>query len=229
MPIPRTEQEWEDLLEIWSLNAANHKARYNLTTDMLAQIGDDFILYQHSRLVRQMLSDESAGLTAYKQDLFKGTDDGTIGAFPAINVPAVPATVNPPKPGIEKRNAELYNFFKSHPNRTPDSLADLGITETVSQSISPDDALALITKTVAKADDTVEVHFKKMGFPQARIERKIGDGEFQKIAEPSTSPYVDDTPSTGGKPEKREYRAICMENNKPVGSWSQIATVVTTP
>jgi len=36
-------------------------------------------------------------------------------------------------------------------------------------------------------------------------------------------------PTAGGNPEKREYRAIYLIKNQPVGQYSDIITVYTTP
>jgi hypothetical protein len=35
--------------------------------------------------------------------------------------------------------------------------------------------------------------------------------------------------SPDGKPEKRRYRAVYLAKNKPVGQYSDIVTIVTTP
>lgn len=58
---------------------------------------------------------------------------------------------------------------------------------------------------------------------------RLPGGEWTNAGDPSTSPYIDETRSTGGNPEKREYRAIYLRDNKPFGRYSDIVTVITTP
>ncbi|HEX8248617.1 MAG TPA: hypothetical protein VF599_10625 [Pyrinomonadaceae bacterium] len=40
---------------------------------------------------------------------------------------------------------------------------------------------------------------------------------------------VDETSSPDGKPEKRRYRAVYLAKNQPVGQYSDIVAIVTTP
>ena len=228
MPIPRTEPEIDILLQTWALKAANYKAQYNLTNEQLAQISDDSIVYTHTRLARQIFDDEEAEFSAWKKNMFSGDPKGVAAAFPIVTIPALPATANPPKPGIVARNTELYNFFKNHPNRTTESLADLGITDTPSESVSPDD-LKPKGSVKAQPDDKVEITFNKQGQKACRWQMRRGGGDWGNQQDATTSPLIDETASTGGNPEKREYRGIYLKDNKPFGQYSDILTVFTTP
>jgi hypothetical protein len=225
---PRTEAEIDALLQTWKLKAEDHKTTYGLTAAQLAQISDDSIVYTHSRLARQVFDDEDAELSAWKKNAFTGDPKGTAAPFPSVTIPPLPATANPPKQGIVPRNTELYNYFKNHPNRTAESLADLGITETAAAPISPDD-LKPQCAAKALADDKVELSFKKQGQQAVRWQMRRGGGDFGSDKDGTTSPLIDETPSTGGNPEKREYRAIYLKNNKPIGQYSDIMTVFTMP
>jgi hypothetical protein len=228
MPFPITEPEVDTILQTWKLKAPAHKATYGLTSEQIDQISDDSIVYTHTRLVRQIFDDEEAEFSAWKKNMFAGDPKGTAAPFPTVTIPPMPDTANPPKPGIVARNKELYNFFKNHPNRTAESLADLGITSTPSQSISPDD---LKPKGSLKAlpDDKVEITFNKQGQKACRWQMRRGGGDWGSVGDPNTSPFIDETASTDGKPEKREYRGIYLKDNKPYGQYSDILTVVTTP
>lgn len=62
-----------------------------------------------------------------------------------------------------------------------------------------------------------------------RIRRILADGTAQNLADPQTSPFIDETPSPDGKPEKHQYQAVYLENNKPGGQYSDVVIVVTTP
>lgn len=109
MPFPKNETEIEILLQTWALKAPDHKTTYNLSKEQIEQIGDDSIVYTHTRLARQIFEDEKAELTAWKTNMFLGDPKGSAAPFPTLTIPALPATANPPKPGIVARNTELYN------------------------------------------------------------------------------------------------------------------------
>lgn len=230
MPFPRKEPEIDTILQTWALKAPNYKTQYNLTNEQLAQMSDDSIVYTHTRFVRQIFDDEDAEFSAWKKNMFLGDPKGTAAAFPTITIPPLPATANPPKPGIVARNTELYNYFKNHPNRTPESLADLGITDTPGQSVSPDD-LKMVGAAKALIDDTVELSFKKQGQQNVAVrwQMRRGGGDWGNQQDATTSPLIDETASVGGNPEKREYRGIYLKGNKPFGQYSDIITVFTTP
>lgn len=228
MAFPNTEADVDIILQTWALKAPNHKTRYNLTNEQLAQISDDSIVYTYTRLARQILEDEKAEFSAWKLNMFDGDPNGASEPFPTVTFPVMPATANPPKPGIEKRNQELYNYFKNHPNRTAESLADLSITDAPSQSISPDDLKPNGT-VKAMPDDKVEITFNKQGQKACRWQMRRGEGDWSVVGDPTGSPFTDETASVGGNPEKREYRGIYLKDNKPFGQYSDILTVFTTP
>ena len=228
MAFPSKEVEVEALLQIWTLKVGLHQTRYGLTAAQIQQIQEDALFYSHLRLCRQILDDESAEFQAYKTDLMEGDPNGTAADYPTIGIPDLPDSLNPPKPGIEKRNTELYNYFKNHPNRNDESLADLGILTSPPPSLSLDDLKPTLSG-VAQADDKVAVSFKKQGQAAVRLYRRRNGGDWETTGDPTTSPFIDTTPSVGGNPEKREYRAICLKANVPVGQYSDIVTVYTTP
>lgn len=228
MPFPKNEAEVNILLQTWALKAPAHKTIYNLTDEQLDQISDDSIVYGHTLLVRQVLEDEKAEFSAWKKNMFEGNPKDKAAPFPTVTIPALPATANPPKPGIEARNTEIYNYLKNHPNRTAESLADLGITSAAKLEVSPDD---LKPKIGAKAlpDDKVELSFNKQGQKAIRWQMRRGGGDWGSQQDANESPLIDETASIDGKPEKREYRAIYLKGNKPFGQYSDILTVFTTP
>lgn len=228
MAFPTTEADVESLLQIWAMKAPNHAAQFGLTQAQLDQMSDDFIVYGHLRLVRQILDDEVAEFSAYKSLYMEGNPNTPETPYPTIEIPPMPPTVKPPKPGIEERNKNIYNYFKNHPNRTDEALADLGVHD----APKPPVPLADIKPTLSgqsQPDDVISLTFKKMGQPSVKMFMRRNGGDWESIAEPTNSPYTDETPSVDSKPEKREYRCICLKNNKPVGQYSDIITIFTTP
>ena len=228
MPFPKTEEAADVLLQIWALKASNHQAQFGLTADQVTQIGEDSMFYSHLRLCRQIVDDESAEFSAYKTDMMEGDPNGTAAPYPTITLPDLPDSLNPPKPGIEKRNTELYNYFKNHPSRTDEALANLGILDAPKAPVSLTDLKPELVGQ-SQPDDKVVINFKKQGQSSIRLFRRRNGGDWETVSDPTVSPYIDQTPSVGGNPEKREYRAICLKANVSVGQYSDIVTVFTTP
>lgn len=228
MPFPKSQAETNDLLQIWRVKVDDHSARYNLTVDQTNQIKDDAVLYNHLIAAGNQLETDREEFYSYKNNAFKGNVKADAADYPAISLPALPAPLGSYMQGIEKRNTELYNYFKKHPNRTEQSLSDLGITETTKTPIPPEELKPKLSGS-AMPDDKVELPFNKQGEAKCRIQMRRGGGDWNTIGEPDFSPFVDETPSIGGIPERREYRAIYMRKNKPYGQYSDIIVIVTTP
>jgi hypothetical protein len=228
MAFPKTEAKINDLLQLWHERMPDHQTRYTLTAAQLAQILDDALVYEHLMKARMMLDEDVKEFSAYKKNIMEGDPNVEAGDYPKIELPSMPTLTNPPKAGIEKRNQELYNFLKAHPNRTAESLADLGISESDGDAISPED-LKPALKPKARIDDKIEIAFNKQGQSAIRIQRETAADKWTNVGEPTSSPFVDETPSPDGKPEKRRYRAVYLAKNQPVGQYSDIVTIVTTP
>lgn len=228
MAFPKTQTGVNALLQIWYVKMPDHQTRYTLTAAQLAQVLDDALVYQHLINTGSLLDEDVKEFYTYKKNIMEGDPNIEAGDYPKIEMPSLPALTNPPKAGIEKRNQELYNFLKAHPNRTAESLADLGIGEGEGDSISPDD-LKPALKAQARIDDKIEIAFKKQGQSAIRIQRETGADKWTNAGDATSSPFIDETPSPDGKPEKRRYRAVYLSKNQPVGQYSDIVTIVTTP
>lgn len=228
MPFPRNEPEVNTLLQIWAVKLPAYKTQFNLTDDLIDQEVDDSTLYNHLITARKLLEEDVGEVSAYWTNMSAGDPLSKAAAYPTVSLLPPPAPVGAYKPGIEKRNQELYNFIKNHPNRTAESLADLGITGSAKTPVPPE-SLKPKLKGGAMANDKVEIVFNKQGQKICRIQMRRGGGSWNTVADPDSVPYIDETPSVGGNPEKREYRGIYLQKNNPVGQYSDIIVIVTTP
>jgi len=228
MAFPKIEAEIDALLQIWFERLENHAERYGLITETVRQVKTDYLVFHHNIICASLLEQDNAEFYAYKNNCAKGDPKGTSADFPVFTLPPQPTLQVPAKPGIIPRNMELYNYLKNHPNRTDESLADLGITTTPSAPISPENKKAVISGK-AVINDRVELAFNKQGMTAVRFQMRRGNGDWVTVGDPTSSPFIDTTPSIDGKPEKREYRAIYLVKNEPVGQYSDIITIYTTP
>lgn len=228
MAFPKKDADVDSILQIWVERLENYAERYGLTTDTTRQVETDHLVFHHNIVCASLLEQDKAEFYAYKNNCANGDPKGTSADFPVISLPIQPTLPVPAKPGIIPRNTELYNYLKNHPNRTDESLADLGITTTPSAPISPENLKPNISGK-AIADDRVELTFGKQGQPAVRFQMRRGSGDWTTVGDPTSSPFIDTTPSLDGKPEKREYRAIFVNKNEPVGQYSDIIVIYTTP
>lgn len=228
MAFPKKDAEVDTILQIWSERLEARAAQFGLTPEMIRQVKTDSIVHHHNIVCASLLEQDRAEFYAYKENSANGDPKGTSAPFPTLSLPDLPATDAPPKPGIIPRNTELYNFLKNHPNRTDEALADLGITTAPAAPISPDSLKPTISGK-ALADDRVELTFNKQNQPAVRFQMRRGGNDWVTVGDPTSSPFKDATPSLDGKPEKREYRAIYISKNEPVGQYSDIITVYTSP
>lgn len=229
MAFPKNQPEINSLLQMWKVKLPDYQTQFNLSGEQINQQFDDAIFYAQQIEARDMLDAEVDELAAYRKQGFTGEMTGTMPAYPTLTLPPLPTAKGVYRPGIEQRNAELYNFLKGHPSRTPEALADLGIGTTTSQPVLVDDLKPHLSGK-PRVGDAAAISFDKQGQPKCRIEMRRGsDLNFNSIGEPDTSPFEDETPSVDGKPEKREYRGIYIKNNKPVGQYSDIIVIYTTP
>jgi hypothetical protein len=105
----------------------------------------------------------------------------------------------------------------------------MGIVDTPAAQISPND-LKGSGSAKALINDRVELSFVKQRQQAVRWQMRRGDVlDWGFDRDGVTSPLIDPTASIDGKPEKREYRCIILKNNEPIGQYSDIITVITTP
>jgi hypothetical protein len=229
MPFPKLQGAINDLLQLWSSKLTNYQTQFGLTKAQVYQQKDDATVFNHLLLARNALDEDVSEFSAYFKNVTTGDKKSNASAYPTVGLLPLPDLVTPEvKIGIIPRNEELYNFLKRHPNRTDEALADLGIAETPSASISPE-TLAPTLNGKALINDKVELTFNRQGQKACRIEMRRNGGDFAKVGDPSGATFIDETASVDGKPEKREYRGVYLKNNQSFGQFSPIITVYTTP
>ncbi len=101
----------------------------------------------------------------------------------------------------------------------------IGVEDTTDlTNAAPTLRLAIIT--MADGTLAVEVGFNKSISEGVVIfSRRAGETEFTKLSSDSHSPYVDNRPNLGPGPETREYRAVYLLNDQPIGNPSAIVSI----
>lgn len=228
MPFPKTQAEINALLQNWRVKLKNWASLYGLTTAFVDQIEDDALVYDHLIKAGDALEKDLSEFYAYKESAANGNPNAAAAGYPTTELMPLPTLKIGVKYGIVRRNRDLYNFLRLHPNRTDASLADLGIGRATRQPL----AVAEIKPTLGskpRTGDGALITFNRQGRRLCRIQMRRENEDWTTIIDADTGVVEDETPSVGGKPEKREYRGIYLEKNKLVGQYSDIIVIYTTP
>lgn len=231
MAIPRTDNELMVWLNNFAAAFAARAAALGFNEAEGAQVRADAAMLSY--LVGDLVPAYKAALntrTAYKALVMNGPA-GETGGDP----PAAPALASPPPtvpPGIVPRLRRLVQRIQVAPAYTEAVGSELGITgaEAGGPSGPASSAKPKVT-AAALAGGRVRVEFNKAGFDGVQVEgRRAGETAWQPLGTDSFSPYTDERPPLeAGRPEVREYRLRFVERDEPVGDWSDIVPVTTTP
>lgn len=231
MAIPRSEPEFAIWLKNFTQNFAVHGPALGFTAAEIAAVQADAAMLDY--LITDLIPTYKSGLDArysYK-NLIK---DGPVGApgggpppTPALG--AAPATV---APGVLPRLRQLIQRIRYAPGYTEDIGKDLGIADEKDGGNLVDiDTAKPTAKATALPGHIVRIEFNKQRFDGVWIEsRRKGDADWLPLGVDLYSPYMDTRPPVQpGTPEVREYRLRFYDNDAPVGEWSDIISVTTTP
>jgi hypothetical protein len=228
MAFPKSQAEINALLQIWLVKLPNWAILYGLSNETVKQAQDDAIVYKHILDITLQFESDRSELSSYRENMFTGNPTSAAAAYPEVTLTPLPTLAIGAKPGIQIRNKVLFNFLKAHPSRTTESLSDLGILTASPPKVAAAD-LRPSLKVSAKINDRVEIAFGKQGQNAMRVQMRRGTFDWLTVGDPTSTPFIDNTASIAGNPEKREYRGVFLQKNETVGQFSDIASVVTTP
>lgn len=227
--VPREESAFDIWLTNLNINLPSVADRLNETASV-GRIAQDASAC-HYLLVR------NEAIRAYKQQeselkerALKGESSGGDRlTLPALNLP------EPPDGLIV--NAGMWDFANRLVQRiikadgfTPEIEALLDIGLKGDDSIATEEMKPVI-KIAEPLNGAVKIRASLQGMKSYRVFCHRGAGDlFEPIGDSSQSEFFDERPNlVAGQPETRQYKLIFLENNKPVGEFSAIETVVTKP
>lgn len=230
MAIPRSEPE----LLIWLKNFAQafstHGPALGFTAAEVAAVQADAAMLDY--LVADLIPRHKSALDArysYK-NLIKNGPAGSPGGDPPPDPPkgTAPATV---APGVMPRLRQLVQRIRYAPGYTKDIGDELGMTGDDGGNVVDPDTAKPTAKATVLTGSQVRIEFDKRRFDGVWIEsRRKGDADWTPLGVDLFSPYMDTRPpAQAGTPEVREYRLRYYDKDAPVGEWSDIISVTTTP
>jgi hypothetical protein len=139
------------------------------------------------------------------------------------------AAPSEPKPGIEYRTRGLAKQMKGHADYSEADGEAMGIE---GADVTPDDPTGFTPDYTAKtlANYELEIKFKKLGMSALKFQFRYKGGDWQSAGFLVTSPgTLSIPPSTPGTGEQIELRAIYMDGNNEVGSYSDAKAAFIAP
>ncbi len=175
----------------------------------------------------QDISDQKEAFTTWKRSIFKGDPTKpapTPPVFPVITLPQDAAN------GIETELRAIIQRIKGSPGYNDTIGEQLGLVDSGPAPFNPDD-LTPTLKLAAKPGSIVEIAFVKGQMTGMRVEwQRKGEVSWQLAVILFSSPGQHSAPpAVPDEPEQRSYRAVYIKGNDPIGPYSPIYTVVTTP
>jgi hypothetical protein len=224
----------EGKFDLWYRNVDNNlspelTALLNITAAERARITNDSTAWSYLRL-------RNAAVRAYKEEeskvkerAFDEKSGGAAMTLPTLTLPTKPDVVF--NVGIWDWANNLVLRIVRLDACTPEIQALLGIEIKESESVSPDELKQTIKQVTALNGGVVKIKCSLMGKKSYGVYSQRGASvEFEHIGNSTESEFLDERPNAvAGQPEARKYKTICIENNKPVGEYSAVETIVTKP
>ncbi len=228
LPLKETE------LDAWLLNFSTKLDasgdQHGFSADEIKRIKDDYSvlhsLVQGSETIRVNQSE----YIAYKKIiLFGGATDPTP-IFPAMTLPTAPNVNVGIMAGIVERTRAFVKRLKASPNYNEAVGQDFQVINPTTDKFIAANAKPVL-KIKASANSLVEISFVKGESDGIELEIQRGsETSWTRIGKFIKTPAEDETPTiTPNTPEVRRYRGRFLDGNKPVGQFSDIGTIVTTP
>lgn len=235
--MPKIPQSDPDLL-LWAKSFLQsfpaEAPNLGFTTAEIGAVTDDLqsLIYTLERI--QELRTRLQELTSYKNLLRDG--GGPSGAGPDT-MPALAIASSPPKevaPGIVPRLTKVVQRASASPCCTEAVQKLLGITSPqapVSGAATLLGQVAPKAKTACLPSGEVRIEFVRGDSDGVVVESRRGEeAEWRHLAVDRFSPYVDTRPPLRpGEPERREYRLRYLDEDDPVGPYSDLIVVHTMP
>lgn len=225
---PRAEGQRIIWINNFLLKIPGYQATLGFVLADITAITNDLNAYLYSINIVAIFKSKSQDCVRFKDDLADGT--GPSGAFPAnTTLPAAPVVV---ANGVVARLTAFVARCTSAPGYTAAIGEDLGIVAPVEGGggVEPTDPQPT-GNAFAMPNSQVQINWVKAGFTGVIVESQRGtETGWTVLAQDFNSPYVDArAPLVAGQAEVRKYRLRYLQGDTPVGVYSDVIVVSTTP
>jgi hypothetical protein len=219
----------EPALVIWftdhALAVATHGATVGLSAAEITQAATDDKTVGHAVTGRSLYNSKAQEFTAYKDILLHAPLNAPLPTTPAA--PVVGTLLAGALASCVARARQRAERIKAHPAYTVAIGEDCRIIAPVAGPGPTQPTLS----AVALTEFAVRLRFAMRGHDQLEIQsQRAADVAWASLAFDTNSPYIDGrAPLAANQPEQRRYRARFVDNDLPVGDWSDIVEVTARP
>jgi hypothetical protein len=212
-------EEFAEWLDNYSARLPGTLAtKYGITADELTQLARDNAWTQYWVQAKLQTEMQKTQVNDYYKTITSEPDEPQP-AEPSLSLP--PDAPPPVPPGMRKRIRDLAAKIKGqksiYNSADGELLGIVGSTQTRPANPKP------VFNLTTKSNFNLEAIYKMLGFKSIRFEYQFKGGAWQLAMIFTNSPGVFQiTPQVAGVAEEVFIRSIYLENNQPVGEYSDI-------
>lgn len=224
---PTNEAEVNLLFQTMATNLPLLNGQIGLDQNDVDFVVRQAINYQYVVNVAADISDQREAFTAWKRSIFEGDPTKPAPVAPVFPIIALPQTA---LNGLETELKAIIKRIKASAGYNETIGEQLGLVDSGPAPFNPND-LNPTLKLTAKPGSIVDIAFVKGQMTGMRVEfQRKGEVSWQLAVILFSSPGQHAAPpAVPDEPEQRSYRAVYIKGNDPIGPYSPIYTVVTTP
>lgn len=226
--VPKDEAGFNVWYPVFSHNLPSVAADLGVSAAEQARVDNDSQLFPYliarNNIIRAYKEDESK----VKNRAFGGEFDDVAPKLPTLDLPPLPVGVTM-SAGIQDYAEMLVQRIVKSTGFNVEIEALLGIE--VKGGEGGDDVLRTDIKEIIAELGAIVIKASLKGRKAYRVFCQRGNSaDFETIGDSTQAEFTDDRPNlVAGQPEKRQYKIILLENNKPAGEYSATETIVTQP
>ena len=221
--IPKSDSEKDLWLKNFAQKLNGYTAKYGVTAAEVSDMQASSLQFAYWLDYRNKAEEYVRKVVEYKNELRNGIESGAT-ASPA---PTPPLTSGAPPvvvPGVFKRAASIGRRIKNHIAYTIADGNDLGLEGTQISDGGGSDFRPML-KLRLGAGGQPEVQWKKGGHQGIQIHADRGEGKGYEYVATDLSPDFLDTHPLPLKGGVWQYKAIYVQNDHPVGQWSDEVSI----
>ncbi len=224
-PIPKSEAELVIFLPNFIDKLNQFGSLLGITPAEIAQMEAHVANLTYLVTITKNVQDTREAFTDFKTTIINGDlnePDPQVPVFPSINLPEAMGV------GVVPYTRHIAQRLKSSIKWTEQLAEEFGLW-TDNPSPDPESNLPVLSGSALPTGD-VEIKFRKHGRQGIILEmRKRGEETWTNMGLKVTSPTIISPKYDTNEPQVLEFRCRYAEKDQPVGPYSQILTVVTTP
>lgn len=230
--VPREQNTFNLWYQNFALNLPSVADLVAVTAAELLRVANDSAAWDFVMLRNAAIRTYKEQESELKETAFtEGNPTGEHLTLPTLDLPELPDGLRINQSMWTWVNKLVQRIVKTD-GFTPEieALLDIEIKDGESD-LAPEDRRASIKKVTSFNGGVVVLDCSLQGMKAYRVYSQRGESDvFEPIGDSTQTEFRDERPNlVAGQPETRQYKAILLDKNKPVGDYSPIEQAVTKP